>query len=139
MDLNKKQHWFQLAFSVPVPGAWQPVSLTVGVPAKLMTSVAMEQARDQNGLPQSAVVTGVSYLGYATAHKMRGTSERARLTEPSEAFRQGMRAAVLPAGVEAVTNPYRDAEGIQDQDILVQEWDAGYNEAKGAISAVQHL
>lgn len=131
MDLNKKQHWFLLAFSVPVPGSWQPASLTVGVGSKLMTTQAMETARDQNGLPPKSVLTSVSYLGYASAHKMRGTRDEMRLTAPSEAFRQGMRAAALSAQGHPVSNPYLGSE-IEDAKVLIQEWDAGFKEITDA-------
>jgi hypothetical protein len=138
MDRNKKQHWFLLSFMVPVPGSWQPASLTVGRPTKVMQSVAMEAARDQHGFPASTIVTGVSYLGYASAHQMQGTSDEQLLTKVSEEFRQGMRAAVLGQSGQTVSNPYTGAS-VENANVKAQEWDAGFREVTGATRDIESL
>ena len=131
MDRNKKQHWWLLAFSVPVPGSWQPASLQVGTSTKLMTSQYMEAARDQNGLPPNAVLISASYLGYASAHKMQGTSDAMKMATTTEAFRQGMRAGLLSVTGAPVQNPYSAADMV-DAAILEQDWQAGFVEAQQA-------
>lgn len=128
--LNRKLHWFLLSYMVPVPGAWRPVSFFGSYTQKALTLPALKALREANQLPDSAVLTSTSYLGYMSTHKMRGTTADIEPTKMTEAFRQGMLCAMTSKDrPEPPTNPYEyTAQHSKESADMAKEWDAGFAE-----------
>lgn len=129
-DPNKKVHWFLLSFMVPVPGQWQPASFMGSYTSKNLSLPIINALRESNGMPADAVLTGISYVGMNTLHKMRGTSDAPVRTVLSDAYRQGLIAAqVHVKGTGDPVNPY-EAFANQSQELLhkANEWAEGLAE-----------
>lgn len=130
-DPNKKQHWFLLSFMYPGPGQWVPHSYMASAPGKKLTLPYITAAKANNNTPENAVLLATSYMGYMSAHEIRGTSDKPVPTKMSDAYRQGMQAGLT--GDEDVVNPYLAAEGMPDQNLHIYEWAEGL----AAIKAMQ--
>lgn len=123
-DPNKKQHWHLLAFMYPGSGQWLPRSFMVSTPNKTLTVPYINAAKANNDVPDNSVLISISYIGHASTHDMRGTSDKLVPTKVSDAYRNGMQAAL--SGQADVVNPYLAAEGMPDQNLLIYEWADGF-------------
>lgn len=129
-DPNKKTHWFLMGFMVPSPGQWRPVSFYGSYTNRILTLNATKAIREAQGVPEDAVLLNVSYIGYASLHTIRGTSDEIVPTKLSDAYRQGLIAANTPnmTGKDFV-NPYEEfSSASREMQIRANEWAEGYAE-----------
>lgn len=137
-DPNKKSHWYLMHYLVPVPGIWQPESFVGSVTSKTLSLPMITALREAQGLPETSKLVTFTYMGYMTKHQMAGTSDAPVPTKMSEAFRQGMMAAMtIPPGLEPM-NPYEQfAQESREMMLNANEWAEGYAEAIALREAQQ--
>lgn len=129
-DANKKTHWHLLSLMVPSPGQWQPVSFMGSYSSKQLSLPVIQALRTANGVPETAVLMSVSYIGLMSKHAMAGTSDAIVPTKLSDAFRQGLITASANVDPRAeVKNPYEEFASVS-REMLVQanEWAEGFAE-----------
>lgn len=137
-DPNKKSHWFLLHYLVPMPGIWQPETFVGSVSSKTLTLPVISALREAQGLPETSKLVTFTYMGYMTKHSMAGTNDAPVPTKMSEAFRQGMMAAMtIPAGLTPM-NPYEQyAQESREMMLHANEWAEGHAEATALRDAQQ--
>lgn len=129
-DANKKTHWHLLSLMVPSPGQWQPISFMGSYSSKQLTLPVIQALRAANGVPETAVLMSVSYIGLMSKHAMAGTSDAIVPTKLSDAYRQGMIAAMATVDPSAdIKNPYEEfASASREMLMQANEWAEGFAE-----------
>jgi hypothetical protein len=85
-------------------------------------------AKEKNNVPQTSVITGVSYLGYGNERKMNGVPDLDPPSHVSEAFSEGLIAGLtIPASHHnQPVNPYSINSGTDPyEDHKSKEWSTG--------------
>lgn len=130
-EATKKSHWYLLGYMVPAPGQWVPQSFIGSTSSKILTAPAIQALREAQGLPEQAVLMQFSYVGYATKQTISGTKPAPLTSNISEAYRQGMTAALTAPDEMRLVNPYKQhEEDSQEMFTNATEWDAGFTEGE---------
>lgn len=140
-DPNRKVYWFHLCYMLPAPGQWVPMSVTSSYVKRILTKPAMDAIAQAHGLPGNAVLTGITYLGFASQHTMLGTSDAPVPSKLSDAYRQGLTVAMTAAcPLDEVTNPYTQYRDTSPEFALnAKEWALGLEMGIGIIEAKASL
>ena len=128
-DPNKKAHWFLLSYMIPMPGQWQPVSFMGSYTSKVLNTNALNALRKSNNLGDDAILTSISYIGFASKHYIACTNDAPVASSISDAYRQGMTVALTADPNIPNVNPYEEHAGVnRDMYFRANEWADGYAE-----------
>ncbi len=124
MTESPLKHWYLFAFSTPAPGHVAMASVIAGLDNSQVTVPVLIEMRRTHQIPETAVVVGISYLGYMTQETMEGPKPVEQVQQGvSDVYLSGYKAGLLGTTARSL-NPYN----AEDNQAAFVSWDSGFDQ-----------
>lgn len=118
-----KKHWHLLVFHIPDVGLPKVNSVYASSKNRLISVPEIAQSRATARIPEHAIISGHSYLGYGSQSQLTGEDPKPKPSEISPIYLQAMEAVTRAPDPQVLVNPFTVEE---HGEYAVQEWASGY-------------